>query len=546
MRQFADTVITHAKIRTMDPQHPCAEAIAIRDGRIVAVGTEAEIELFSGVHTTRINAQGNLMLPGLQDTHVHFQHSSADLYHNAALHDATTVDELLLTIKAFAERNPDKLWIQGVGFSTAMFSQEHLTKELLDSVTGGRPALMLANDYHNGWANTAAFKIAGVTPGSPDPENGSYVRLADGNPKGWIKEDAIWAMNRLAPAYSDEDYLVSMQRYSKVFNSRGITGILDAMVSSSFMRNYQESHDRGELSLRVRATSKIFAHKPLQPQLEELVSLRKTYQGDRVSLHSAKFFLDGVMENGTAALLAPSADTAATADLMFSQEQINEYFAAFDRERFQLHVHTIGDAAVRAAVDGIEHAQQCNDKWDSRHQLAHLQVVDPADIPRFKKLGILANYQTLWAQPNQEADLLLETMLGAARCQWIYPVGEFVRQGVTCVLSSDWGVTTYDPFRIMQCAVTRQNEEGDAHGPVHTPQHRIDIEEAVKGYTINAALAAWRDDCTGSLSVGKYADLILVDRNIFEIAPFEIGQTQVLLTVLEGAEVYRSENFPVQ
>jgi len=543
MRQFADIVITHAKIRTMDPQHPNAEAIAIRDGRIVALGTEADIEVFAGTGTRRINAQGNLMLPGLQDTHVHFQHSSADLFHNAALHEATSVDELLQTIKAFAELNPEKAWIQGVGFSTALFSEEHLTKELLDSVTGGRPALMLANDYHNGWANTAAFTIAGVTPGSADPENGSYVRLADGSPKGWIKEDAIWAMNRLAPAYSDEDYLVAMKRYSKVFNSRGITGVLDAMVSGGFMRNYQTSHERGDLTLRVRATAKVFAHKPLQPQLEELIALRETYQGDRVSLHSAKFFLDGVMENGTAALLAPRADTAATADLMFSQEQINDYFCAFDRERFQLHVHTIGDAAVRAAVDGIEYAQQRNGPWDARHQLAHLQLVDPNDIPRFKQFGILANYQTLWAQPNQQADLLLETMLGADRCQWIYPIGEFVRQGATCVLSSDWGVTTYDPFRIIQCAVTRQSEEGDAHGRVHTPQHRIDIETAVQGYTLNAAAAAWRDNCTGSLSVGKYADLILVDRNIFEIAPFEIGQTQVLLTLLEGNEVYRSEAF---
>lgn len=543
MSQTAELIITHADIHTMDDRYPKAEAIALRDGRILAVGSNADIECLADASTRRIDAQGKLMLPGLQDTHVHFQLSSADLYHNAALYDATTVDELLTIIRDFARANPDKPWIRGVGFSSARFNHEQLTKELLDSVTDGRPALMFASDYHNGWANSAAFEIAGVRPGSPEPENGSYMRLADGAPKGWLIEDAIWAMGRIAPGYSDADYLQAMAHYSKVFNSRGITGVLDAMVSRNYMKNYQASYDRGDLTLRVRATSKVFAHKPLDEQLRELIDLRNTYQGDRVSLHSAKFFLDGVLENGTGVLLEPRCDTGGNAQLMFSQTQINEYFAAFDRERFQLHVHSIADGAVRAAVDGIDYAQKQNGTWDARHQLAHLQVVDPADIPRFRELGILANYQTLWAQPNPEADALVDAMLGEARVQWTYPIGEFIRQGVTCMISSDWGVTTFEPFQIMQCAVTRQNPTTGEAGPAHTPQHRISIEDAVKGYTLHAAYAAWRDDCTGSLSAGKYADLILLDRNLFSISPYEIGQTQVLLTLLEGREVHRHPAF---
>jgi len=543
MPTTAELIITHADIRTMDDRLPRAEAIALRDGRILAVGSNADIERLANAGTRRIDAQGKLMLPGLQDTHVHFQLSSADLYHNAALYDATTLDELLQTIRDFAHANPDKPWIRGVGFSSARFSHEQLTKELLDSVTDGRPALMFASDYHNGWANSAAFAQAGVRPGSPEPENGHYLRLADGTPKGWLIEDAIWAMGRIAPGYSDADYLEAMAHYSKVFNSRGITGVLDAMVSRNYMNNYQASYERGELTLRVRATSKVFAHKPLDEQLRELIDLRETYQGDRVSLHSAKFFLDGVLENGTGVLLEPRCDTGGNAELMFSQAQINEYFAAFDRARFQLHVHSIADGAVRAAVDGIEYAQRQNGKWDARHQLAHLQVVHPADISRFRELGILANYQTLWAQPNPEADALVGAMLGEARMQWSYPIGEFIRQGVTCMLSSDWGVTTFEPFQIIQCAVTRQSPLTGEAGPAHTPQHRISIEDAVKGYTLHAAHAAWRDDCTGSLSVGKYADLILLDRDLFSISPYDIGQTQVLLTLLEGREVHRHPDF---
>jgi len=536
-------IITNANIHTMDDHCPRADAIAIRDGRILAVGTNMDIEAFADEKTRRVDALGKLMLPGLQDTHVHFQLSSADLYHNAALYEAKTLDELLTIIRDFARANPEKPWIRGVGFSSARFNSEQLTKELLDSVTDGRPALMFASDYHNGWANSAAFEAAGVRPGSPEPENGNYMRLADGTPKGWLIEDAIWAMSRIAPSYSDADYLEAMAHYSKIFNSRGITGVLDAMVSRNYMKNYQASYDRGDLTLRVRATSKVFAHKPLAEQLSELIDLRNTYHGDRVSLHSAKFFLDGVLENGTAVLLEPRSDTGGNAELMFTQEQINEFFAAFDRERFQLHVHSIADGAVRAAVDGIEYAQQQNGCWDARHQLAHLQVVDPADIPRFRQLGILANYQTLWAQPNPEADEIVDAMLGEERIQWTYPIGEFIRQGVTCMISSDWGVTTFEPFQIMQCAVTRQSPITGETGPAHTPQHRISIEDAVKGYTINAAHAAWRDDCTGSLSVGKYADLIILDRDLFSISPYEIAQTQVLLTLLEGREVHRHQHF---
>ncbi|MGM7282648.1 amidohydrolase [Pseudomonas guariconensis] len=541
--QTAELIITHADIRTQDPHLPRAEAIAVRDGRILAVGDNATIERLADAATRRIHAQGKLMLPGLQDTHVHFQLSSADLYHNAALYDATSVEDLLAIIRDFAQANPDKPWIRGVGFSSARFTPEQLTKERLDSVTDGRPALMFASDYHNGWANSAAFAAAGVRPGSPEPDNGSYLRLADGNPKGWLVEDAIWAMGRIAPGYSEADYLQAMAHYSKVFNSRGITGVLDAMVSRNYMKNYQACLERGDLTLRVRATAKVFAHKPLDEQLRELIDLRNTYQGERVSLHSAKFFLDGVLENGTAVLLEPRCDTGGNAELMFTQAQINECFAAFDRERFQLHVHSIGDGATRAAIDGIEHARRQNGPWDARHQIAHLQVVDPADIPRFRELGILANYQTLWAQPNPDADPLVDAMLGEARAQWTYPIGEFIRQGVTCMVSSDWGVTTFDPFQIIQCAVTRQNPAHGPDSPAHTPQHRISIDEAIRGYTLNAAHAAWRDDSTGSLSVGKYADLILLDRDLYSIAPHEIGATEVLLTLLEGQEVHRHAGF---
>ncbi|WP_277962673.1 amidohydrolase [Pseudomonas sp. RIT-To-2] len=543
MEVVADLIVVNAKVRTMDEKCPFADAIAVSQGRIVAVGTQGEVETWARHGTTRIDAGGRLVLPGFQDTHIHFQQSSADQFHNVSLHDIETVDQLLSVIHEFAVANPGNPWIRGVGFNPALFTPDELTKELLDGVTGTRPALMLASDYHNGWANSAAFQIADVAPGSQDPENGQYLRLPDGSPKGWIVEDAIWAMAHVAPSFTQADYITAMEHFCKVFNRRGVTGVLDALVNRRNMEAYQACYERGNLTLRVCATAKVFAHKELDQQLLELRSLRDEFNTDHVRMHSAKFFLDGVLENGTAVLLEPRTDDGLNAALMFDQGQINEFFAAFDRAGFQLHVHTIGDGAVRAALNGIEFAQKVNGRWDSRHQLAHLQVVDPSDIPRFKHLGVIANYQTFWAQPHQEFDAVVSRMLGKFRSEWVYPIGAFVKQGIPCMLSSDWGVTTYDPFQIIQCAVTRQNPTMNSSEKPHTPQHRISVEAAVKGYTISAAYAAWRENVTGSLTVGKYADLIVLDRDIFEVSPYEIAQTEVLLTLLEGKVVHCQDGF---
>lgn len=544
MQNRADKIIINGKVHTM-ANDPAAyeQAIAICGERILAVGSNADMLALQADGCDIIDAQGQLVLPGLQDTHIHFQLSSADLYHNAVLYDAHTVEEALAIIKQHADANPQQSWIRGMGFAAVSFNENDLTKELLDTVTGDRPALIFASDYHNGWANTKAFELAGVTANSQEPENGRYARCADGTPKGYLYEDAIWAMNGVAPKYSDSDYLIAMQHYSKVFNRYGITGVLDAMAPRNYLHNYRTLNEQGDLSLRVRCTSKIFAHKALAPQLAELISIRDEYQDDMVSLHSAKFFLDGVMENGTANFIAPRSDNGENGDLMFSQTQINDFFKAFDAAKFQLHVHTIGDGAVRAAIDGIEYAQQQNGPWDSRHQLAHLQLVCPDDIPRLKQLNILANFQTLWAQPDEENDALVNAMVGPERSEWIYPIGEAVRQGVTCMLSSDWGVTTFDPFQIIQTALTRQTLNANTHSPSHTPQHKIDRATAIKGYTINAAHAAWRDDITGSLEAGKYADITILDQDLFTVNVYDIHKTRAQLTLLGGREVYRAEGF---
>jgi predicted amidohydrolase YtcJ len=261
-------------------------------------------------------------------------------------------------------------------------------------------------------------------------------------------------------------------------------------------------------------------------------------------IHSAKFFLDGVLENRTGAMISDYSDaTGGNAPLMFLYPQILELFAAFDAARFQIHVHVIGDMAVRAALDGLEAARKANGPWPSLHQLAHVQCIDPADIPRFHELGAMANIQPLWARHEPSVTDVALPMVGEDRGKWMYAFRSLIDAGAGYALSSDWGVSTLNPFEIMETAITRQPPGRPRTHPVFLPEQRMTREECLKGYTTFAAAAAWRSVDTGSLSVGKYADLIVLDRDILTCDVYDIGATQVLLTLLAGRAVHRDPGF---
>jgi predicted amidohydrolase YtcJ len=263
-----------------------------------------------------------------------------------------------------------------------------------------------------------------------------------------------------------------------------------------------------------------------------------------LKVHSAKFFLDGVLENRTAAMIEDYHDEqGGNAPVMFGENHLRELFIAFDAARFQIHCHVIGDKAVRAALDALEAARDVNGAWPSLHQLAHVQCVDPDDIPRFAKLGVMANIQPLWARNEPSVTDVAIPIAGPRMARWIYPFRSLIDAGASCALSSDWGVSALNPFKIMQTAITRQPTSEGRDYPAFLPEERMTLDECIKGYTVNAAAAAWRSADTGSLEFGKYADLIVLDRNLFAIDPYEIADTQVMLTLLGGREVHRHEAF---
>jgi len=527
----------------MDAARPRAQALAVRDGRILAVGEDADIRAMANGRTRMIDAGGRLVMPGFQDTHIHLQDSGTDLSMSVDLSGATTIEELQGLLRRFATDRPNEPWVRGTGWYSGIFGAHNLTREVLDAAVPDRPLYIFASDGHNAALNSKGCEAVGLTASTPDPDNGTFVRDAKGVPTGLLYEHAIFPVVERMPQPDDDTYRAGVRYAQKHANEHGITGILDALVQERHMRVYSSLDKAGELSVRVRATALVEPHDTVEGALARTEQMRRDYRSELCAVHSAKFFLDGVLENRTGLMIEDYADAeGGNAKLMFDKDLLHRLFKAFDAARFQIHVHVIGDGAARVALDALEDARAVNGAWPSLHQLAHVQMIDPADIPRFRDLGVVANIQPLWARHEASTDLGL-AMVGPKRGRWMYPWRTIIDSGAHYAVSSDWAVSTLNPFAIMQVAVTRQSEKRGRNTPVFFPEERLDVETVVRGYTVNAAAAAWRAGETGSLVAGKQADLIVVDRDVFAIDPYEIGGTEVLLTMLAGREVHRAKGF---
>ncbi|MCA8967695.1 MAG: amidohydrolase, partial [Planctomycetes bacterium] len=441
-----------------------------------------------------------------------------------------TPEQLQKLVADYAAAHPDDAWIRGWGWNAGVFGEKNLTREVLDAAVPDRPVAIWASDGHNAAVNSKAIALSGLDKENADPANGHFVRDGDGRVTGLLYEAATQWMNARMPKQGDAHYAAGVRYGQEQCNRHGITGVLDALVQERHMRVYRDLADAGALTIRVAATALVVPEDTVEGALERVSMLRRDYARDMVAVHSAKFFLDGVMENRTGLMIEPYSDTGENAELMFDRAHLEKLFVAFDAARFQLHVHVIGDGAARVALDCIAAARTANGPWPALHQLAHVQMIDPADIPRFRELGVVCNMQPLWARLEPSVEVTMP-MVGPERAKWMYAWKSFVDSGAPYAVSSDWGVSTLNPFPIMQTAVTRK-PEGKPDHPVFLPEQRIGVEDVVKGYTVNAAAGAWRDRDTGSLTAGKFADLIVLDRDIYAVEPEAIGETEVLLTML--------------
>jgi predicted amidohydrolase YtcJ len=547
-RQPADTVLIHARVYTVNAKQPWAEAIAIRHDKVVAVGSSKEIEPYRGRATKVIDAGNRLVLPGFTDCHIHFLDGSLSLQ-RVHLDDATDIPEIQRRVKAFADAHPNQPWVRGRGWTYPSVGTTNLPdKKYLDEVVPDRPVYLEAFDGHTWWANSKALQLAGITRETPNPPGGEFVRdPKTGEATGAIKEDAADAvMMRTIPPPSHEETLAAYRAGFKEANRAGLVRVHGAGgvgVTISDLKSVdalEELRKSGELTLRMYLAYRVDPPTITPAQFQEIEEARRRYHDEWISAGAVKFFMDGVVESHTAAMLAPySDDPKLTGNLLWDPDTYKRLVVELDKRNIQIFTHAIGDRAVRLTLDAYENAAKMNGTHDHRHRIEHIETITADDIPRFGKLGVMASFQPLHAYPDENTLQVWARNAGPERAQRGWALRSVERSGGVLAFGSDWPIVTLNPWEGVQNALTRQTTEGNPpEGFV--PKERISLEEAIRGYTLGAAIAGHREQAEGSLEPGKLADLIIVSQDLFRIEPSEIGKTQVLLTMVGGRVVYQS------
>jgi len=537
----AETILTHARIYTVNRARPWAEALAVSGGKLSAVGTAQEIAAYRGPATRVIDAGGRLVLPGITDPHTHFTTGSRSLA-QLDLHGAETLAEITARVRDYSARHPGDGWILGRGWVYSAFGAEALPhREALDAIVSNRPVLLTAYDGHTTWANSKALTMAGVTRDTPDPLNGIVVRdPRTGQPTGALKESASELVRKMIPSPTREETLAAFRQGIVHANRLGVVGLHTLGGDAGILGLLDEIRASGGLSLRMYV-----AYRPPPPEVtpamfEEAEQARRAYNDEWISANLIKFVLDGVIESHTAAMLAPYSDDAALIGKTFwSPGKYKAAVAEFDRRGFLITTHAIGDAAIRLALDAYQAAGNANGTRDSRMRIEHIEDVSAADVPRFGSLGVVASMQPLHAYPDDNALHVWARNVGAERATRAFAWRSIAAAGGRLAYGSDWPVVTLNPWEGMQNAVTRQTTQGTPPGG-WVPNERVTLEQAVEAYTMGPALAGRREKTQGSLEAGKVADLIIVSQDGFKVDPHTLGKTEVLLTMVGGKVVYES------
>ncbi len=547
----ADLVFVNGAVYTVDAARSWAQAVAVREGRIAAVGTDAAIRPAIDARTEVIDLAGRMLVPGFQDAHVHPVYAGIDML-QCDLHDLTTKDEYLAAIAAYAGANPDATWILGGGWSMEVFPRGCPAKQDLDAIVPDRPVFLPNRDGHSAWVNSKALELAGVTAETLDPADGRIERTADGAPFGTMHEGAQRLMTDLIPPSTPDELYAGLMKGQAYLHALGITGWQDAIVQAGggawgdSLSTYLTAAEKGELTARVVGALWWDRLRGLE-QIDELVALRDRGAAGRFAATSVKIMQDGVCENFTGAVLDPylGADGTPTENRGISfvdPDVLNEAVTRLDALGFQVHFHALADRAVREALDAVEAARRTNGVSDTRPHLAHIQIVHPDDIPRFRQLGAIANAQPLWAAHENQMDELTIPFLGEPRWTWQYPFASLVRAGASLAMGSDWSVSSPDPLEEIHVAVNRVMPPDYPYSAdrdrVFLPDERLDLGTAMAGFTIGSAYVNHLEAETGSIEVGKRADLAVVDRNVFAHPSEEIANASCLMTFVEGERVF--------
>jgi len=549
--EYADTVVVNANVIT--PTKSISDSVVISDGKIAYVGSGNHIKHYIGEETIVVDAAGATLLPGFQDAHVH-PISSQLARNQCALNGLHTVAEYKMKIRKCVKASKDDEWIHGSGWSHRVFGNEQLPgSEFLDDISVQHPMTFTSYDGHTLMANSRAMRIAGISAETDDVSFGRIERDDLGEPTGVFVEDTAQSLVLdYKPKISEDalyDALIDVQRY---LHSIGITAIQDALVTLepgtkfSGLPAYYKADKEGKLSLRV-VTALYWDPERGIEQIEDLELAREKYASTRVSTSTVKIWYDGVMHTHTSKLLEPYADKHNEyGTSMMSAQALKEVVAELDQRGFQVHFHADGDAAVRDSLDAVQYAIEKNGPSANRHHIAHLELVAASDLKRFKELNVTANVQPMWSTSYAYINDLLTKKLGDSRRDGLELNRAFFDNGARVAYGSDWFVTTPNPMHLIEAAVTRIRpsrplvEKKTATAVL--PGDEVSIDQAISAYTIGSAYVNGIDVITGTIEVGKNADLVLLNKNIFSVSKHEISSIEVSRTWVDGRIVYINDN----
>ncbi len=520
-----------------------AEAVAVRGNKVIRVGSNREIQRLRRAQTTVVDAKGGAVLPGFNDAHAHLISGGLSL-DQINLADAATLDEIKDTIRIWSEAHPERQWITGRGWTYQSFGGAMPTRQLLDTLVPDRPAYLVADDGHTGWANTRALKAAGITRTTKNPANGVIVKDArSGEPSGTLKEAAMALMSKAAPQPTDEDRLAAIRAAMDEAHTLGITSVQDAGGSAADLELFDRLRKRNELSLRVYQALEADATLSAAG-LEQLEQVRTRFADDPLLKTGAiKIVADGVIESHTAAMLVPYANRPSVkGEPRFTPEQLNRIVAMLDARGWQVMTHATGDAAVRMTLDAYEAAATSNPAPERgrRHRVEHIETIDPEEIPRFGRLGVVASMQPVHATPGPEPGDVWRTNLGDQRASrgWLW--ARIAKGRGPIAFGSDWPVMTFDPKVGLHVATTRATPEGLPKGG-WIPGERLPIRQAIQAYTRDSAWASFDEQRKGTLARDMLADIVILSDDIFTGPPSLLLDSEVVVTIADGKVVYRRD-----
>jgi len=543
---MTELFLVNGSVHTQDPTCPHATAVAIRAGRLWAVGGDEEIRAMAGPGARVIDLEGRLVLPGLTDAHFHY-YDWALGRRRLPLAVATSLSDLRERVARRASETPPGHWILGQGWNETRWPDPRMpTRADLDDVAPAHPAILWRNDMHLAVANSRALQKAGITSDTPDPPEGIIDRDESGQPTGVLRELAINMVSDVIPPPTEEETVAGLRDGFAVLHRLGLTGVHDYRIMGGAdgppaFRALQRLQAAGELALRL------WMHIPGERLSEAIgLGLRTGFGDDYLRVGHVKLFADGGQGARTAWMLEPYEDTGYCGMPLMPMEEIAETVRRADQAGLSVAIHAIGDRANRELVSVFE--QVLNGEraaaMESRptappvapHRIEHVQMIRPDDIIRLARLGVVASVQPIHVTDDIP---MIEQSVGS-RSRFAYPFRDMLDAGVTMALGSDCPVADPNPLWSIHAAVTRQRRDGTPPGGWY-PQQRMTVAETVWGYTMGAALVSGREAELGSITPGKMADLAVLDRDIFAIEPMEIAQTQVVMTVFDGRVVYESQ-----